>query len=186
MIKFMPGALGPNGKPQSGLATMHDGFALSFTEAEVEGKIEQFLQTMSRNEAIEIFGTLCNPGQWDYSRAKHELATSDWRKKLSRIAFSPFDTRYTIYDNAVAVHLRRRLSDHFFNRHNIGLVIGEAGQEISGNKWDAISCTDSLLQLNYFRRNGSPTLPSIFTKVTFSTQTSIIVGSTTHCLTYVP
>jgi predicted helicase len=67
--------------------------------------------------------------------------------------------RYTVYDKSVAVHLRRRLSDHFFNHQNFGLVLGEAGQEISGEDWDAVCCVDSILQLNYFRRNGSPTLP---------------------------
>jgi len=159
MLELMPGALGPNGKPQSGLATMHDGFALSFTATEVDDKVRQFLATNSRDEAKEVFGTLCNPQQWDYATAKRTLASPAWRKKLSQICFSPFDTRYTIYDKSVAVHLRRRLSDHFFNHENLGLVLGEAGQEISGDDWDAVSCVDSILQLNYFRRNGSPTLP---------------------------
>jgi len=159
ILELMPGALGPNGKPQSGLATMHDGFALSFTASEVENKVRQFLITSSRDEAKAIFGTLCNPSQWDYATAKQALASPEWRNKVSRICFSPFDTRFTVYDKSVAVHLRRRLSDHFFNRKNLGLVIGEAGQEISGDAWDAVSCVNSILQLNYFRRNGSPTLP---------------------------
>ena len=159
MLELMPGALGPNGKPQSGLATMHDGFALSFTANEVEEKVRRFLETTSRDEAKASFGTLCNPKQWDYATAKRTLASPAWREKVSRIRFSPFDTRYTVYDKSVAVHLRRRLSDHFFNHKNLGLVIGEAGQEISGDDWDAVSCVDSILQLNYFRRNGSPTLP---------------------------
>ena len=159
MLELMPDALGPNGKPQSGLATMHDGFALSFTANEVEEKVRRFLGTTSRDEAKAIFGTLCNPQQWDYATAKRTLASQGWREKVSRICFSPFDTRYTVYDKSVAVHLRRRLSDHFFNHKNLGLVIGEAGQEIGGDDWDAVSCVNSILQLNYFRRNGSPTLP---------------------------
>ena len=159
MLELMPYALGPNGKPQSGLATMHDGFALSFTANEVEEKVQRFLETTNRDEAKAIFGTLCNPQQWDYETAKRTLAFQAWREKASRICFSPFDTRYTVYDKSVAVHLRRRLSDHFFNHKNLGLVIGEAGQEIGGDDWDAVSCVNSILQLNYFRRNGSPTLP---------------------------
>ena len=159
MQELMPGALGPNGKPQSGLATMHDSFALSFSEDEVEDKVKRFLRTSNRKEAIEVFGTLCNPQQWDYAAAKKTLSSRTWRQRISRIWFSPFDIRYTVYDKAVAVHLRRRLSDHLFKRKNLALVIGEAGQEISGNEWDAVSCVDGILQLNYFRRNGSPTLP---------------------------
>ena len=159
MLELMPDTLGPNGKPQSGLATMHDGFALSFTASEVEEKVRRFLETTSRDEAKTIFGTLCNPQQWDYATAKRTLASQAWREKVSRICFSPFDTRYTVYDKSVAVHLRRRLSDHFFNHKNLGLVVGETGQEIGGDDWDAVSCVNSILQLNYFRRNGSPTLP---------------------------
>ena len=141
----MPGALGPNGKPQSGLATMHDGFALSFSDTEVEAKVRQFVKTTSREEAKELFGTLCNPQQWDYANAKQTLSSSKWQRKISNICFSPFDTRYTVYDKTVAVHLRRRLSDHFFNHENLGLVIGEAGKEISGDDWDAVSCVKSIL-----------------------------------------
>ena len=159
MLELMPDALGPNGKPQSGLATMHDGFAISFSANEVEEKVRRFLDTTSRDEAKAIFGTLCNPQQWDYAAAKRALASQTWHERVSRICFSPFDTRYTVYDKSVAVHLRRRLSDHFFNHKNLGLVIGEAGQEIGGDDWDAVSCVNSILQLNYFRRNGSPTLP---------------------------
>jgi hypothetical protein len=159
MHQLMPGALGPNGKPPSGLATMHDNFAASFTVDELKGKSRQFLATKSREEAKDVFGNLCNPQQWDYAVAKAALSGKSWQDKISTIYFAPFDTRYTVYDNAVAVHLRRRISDHLFGRKNLALVIGEAGQEISGDDWDAVSCVNGLLQLNYFRRNGSPTLP---------------------------
>jgi hypothetical protein len=159
LLELMPGVLGPNGKPQSGLATMHDNFALSFSVEELEEKIRTFVRTRNREEAKELFGTLCNPGQWDYAEAKKTLTGQSWRKKISRIWFSPFDQRQTVYDSSVAVHLRKRLSQHLFDRKNLALVVGEAGQEISGNDWDAVSCVDSILQLNFFRRNGSPTLP---------------------------
>ena len=157
--ELMPGALGPNRKPPSGLATMHDSFAISFSPEEVEGKVQALVNTASREEAKLKFGTLCNPGQWSYTDAKDVLSRSDWKKKLCRIHFAPFDIRYTIYDKSVCVHLRRRISDHLFGHANLALVVGEAGQEISGDEWDAVSCIDGLLQLNYFRRNGSPTIP---------------------------
>ena len=103
MIKFMPGALGPNGKPQVGSQQCMTVSALSFTEAEVEGKIEQFLQTMSRNEAIEILER-CAIQASGITQGRNTNLRRRIGVKLSRIAFSPFDTRYTIYDNAVAVH----------------------------------------------------------------------------------
>ena len=138
---------------------MHDGFALSFSVAELEDKIDRFISSSTREEAKQLFGTLCNPQQWDYTEARKILASGRWRWKISRIWVAPFDLRYTVYDRAVAVHLRRRLCGHFFKRQNIGLVIGGAGQEITGDEWDAVCCVDDILQLNYFRRNGSPTLP---------------------------
>lgn len=159
LLELMPGVLGPNGKPQSGLATMQDGFALSFSVKELEEKVERFLRTADREEARQVFGTLCNPQQWDYEEAKRVLASGEWRRKITRIGYSPLDFRYTVYDPAVAVHLRRRLSAHLFNRDNLCLVIGESGREVSGEQWDAVACVKGLLQLNYFRRNGSPTLP---------------------------
>ena len=39
------------------------------------------------------------------------------------------------------------------------MVVASAGQEISGDDWDGVFVIDGLHQLNFFRRNGSPTLP---------------------------
>jgi predicted helicase len=160
IVEMMPNIVGPNGAPQSGLATMHDAFAIGFTPAEVEHNVERFLSTKTRSEATELFGALCNPAQWDYAKAKAFLSTKRlWFDKVVAIAFSPFDTRYTVYDKNVAVHLRKRLTQHLHGRDNVALVAASAGQEVSGDEWDGAFCVNSSLQLNFFRRNGSPTFP---------------------------
>lgn len=159
MHEFMPGALGPNGKPPSGLATMHDNFAIGFSPENLKDNVRALLHTSNRNEAVVMFGNLCNPQQWDYAAATRKLGSTNWEKAITRLWVAPFDSRFTVYDTAVAVHLRRRLSDHFIGHRNLGFVVGEAGQEVGGGEWDSVSCVDSVLQLNYFRRNGSPTLP---------------------------
>jgi hypothetical protein len=160
VVDIMPEIVGPNGAPQSGLATMHDAFAVGFTRSDVERNIDRLVGTATRSEAAELFGALCNPAQWDYHRAKAFLSSRAlWEEDVTEIAFSPFDTRWTVYDRNVAVHLRKRLTRHLYRRDNVALVAASAGQEVSGDAWDGAFCVDGILQLNFFRRNGSPTFP---------------------------
>lgn len=73
-VTAMPDVLGPNGLPQSGLATMHDAFAVAFSVKELKRNIRDFLSTNDRSEALVRFGAMCNEGQWKYSAAKAFLA----------------------------------------------------------------------------------------------------------------
>lgn len=59
----------------------------------------------------------------------------------------------------MAVHLRAKLSFHLHGLENIALVTASSGQEVGGGDWDGVFCVNEVLQLNFFRRNGSPTLP---------------------------
>ncbi len=103
---------------------------------------------------------MCNEAQWNYGTAKSFLAIEkNWASKITTIAFSPLDQRHTIYDKNVAVHLRAKLSVHLYGRENIALVTASAGQEVGGGDWDGLFCVNEILQLNFFRRNGSPTFP---------------------------
>jgi predicted helicase len=119
-----------NGDPAPGILTTHDEFAISWTREDAIAKVERLLATNSEEEARSIW-RLCSQDQWNYERAKRELASGEWRERVAQILYRPFDVRWTVYDRNVAVHRRERVFDHFGDGNNIGLVLSrvvEAGE----------------------------------------------------------
>jgi len=113
--------MGENGKPAPGLVTTHDQFAISWTEAEARSKVEEFLATESEREARSLW-KLCGQDQWDYKRAKKELAEGDWEENLGPVLYRPFDIRWTIFDSNVAVHRRERVTTQLQAGPNLALI----------------------------------------------------------------
>jgi len=111
----------PLGDPAPGILTTHDSFAVAFTKKELIANIENFVSTEDEESARVKF-KLCTQSQWNYDKAKRELLETDWKSKIIPIAYRPFDTRYTIYDTNVAVHLRSRMTSHMLSGNNIALI----------------------------------------------------------------
>ena len=116
----LPAIFAPNGDPAPGIVTTHDDFAISWTPEEAAAKVERLLATSTEDEARELF-TLCSQSQWNYARAKQELADGAWRKRIVPILYRPFDVRWTVYDRNVAVHRRERVSNNLI-QPNLGLL----------------------------------------------------------------
>jgi predicted helicase len=110
-----------NNDPAPGIVTTHDQFAISWTEHEAKQKIQLFLQTPSEQAARAIW-KLCTQSQWNYSRAKRDLADQEWRNRITRILYRPFDVRWTVYDSNVSVHRRERIMSHMLAGENIALI----------------------------------------------------------------
>lgn len=106
----------PNGDPAPGIVTTHDEFAISWSRDESIKKVESLLATESEEEARDLF-RLCSQNQWQYHRAKQELADGQWQEKVIPILYRPFDIRWTVYDKNVAVHLRSRASANMLNEN---------------------------------------------------------------------
>lgn len=111
----------PNGDPAPGVVTTQDEFAISWTREEAIEKVERLLATSSETEARDLF-RLCSQSQWNYGRAKKELADGKWRQQVTPILYRPFDVRWTVWDSNVAVHRRERVFSHVVGRENIVLI----------------------------------------------------------------
>jgi len=118
----IPSLLSQNGDPAPGVVTTQDDFAISWSAEEAAQKVETLLHTDTEEEARLCF-RLCTQAQWNYKRAKEELADGSWRKRITPILYRPFDTRWTVYDRNVAVHRRERVSRHLIGGDNLALVV---------------------------------------------------------------
>ena len=134
----------PNGDPAPGIVTTHDEFAISWTPEEAAWKVERLLATNSEAEARELF-TLCSQDQWQYARAKRELADGAWRDKIVPILYRPFDVRWTVYDRNVAVHRRERMSDNVLGRANVSLIASRQ-RSVGSEGWSNAFATCDLIE----------------------------------------
>ena len=127
----IPKIFSPSGDPAPGIVTTHDQFAISWTRKEATAKVERFLATTSEEEAREIW-RLCSQDQWQYNRAKRELADDSWHGRLETILYRPFDLRVTVFDRNVAVHRRERVMRHMLAGPNCGLIATRQASVDSG------------------------------------------------------
>ena len=117
----IPEIFSRNGTPAPGIVTTHDQFAISWDAHEAASKVQQLLATSSESEA-RLLWRLCSQSQWQYDRAKQELANGSWRTQIEPILYRPFDTRATVFNSNVAVHRRERVMRHILAGENLGLI----------------------------------------------------------------
>ncbi|PXA89283.1 hypothetical protein DMC47_28820 [Nostoc sp. 3335mG] len=121
----------PNGRPAPGIVTTHDEFAISWSAADANQKVERLLATASEADARQLF-RLCSQSQWNYETTKIALADGAWRRTITPIAYRPFDYRYTVYNSHVAVHRRDRVMQHLYNHNNINLMLTGQTKDVVG------------------------------------------------------
>jgi hypothetical protein len=111
-----------NGAPAPGMVTTHDEFAISWTADEARRKVQTFLQTRDEGEARRLW-RLCSQSQWNYERAKKELASGAWRDQVVQVLYRPFDVRWTVMNPNVAVHRRERVMRHLLAGKNLAMIL---------------------------------------------------------------
>ena len=154
----LPDIFRPNGDPAPGIITCHDDFAIAWSKDEAISKVEWLLVSDTELEARQRF-RLCSQDQWHYASAKQALSDPSWHQHLTEILYRPFDTRWTVFNRHVAVHLRERVMRHMLAGKNLGLAIGKAGQVINQHTWDIVFCTRLITEFNLYRRGGNNLFP---------------------------
>lgn len=144
----IPAIFSPNGDPAPGIVTTHDQFAISWTPEEAAAKVERLLATASEDEARDQW-RLCSQNQWEYGRAKRELAKGLWRERIESILYRPFDIRTTVFDGNVAVHRRERVMRHMLAdpkaKQNLGLISCRQQSQV-GVEWSLCGVTRSIIE----------------------------------------
>ncbi len=125
---------------------------------EMKRKVQMLLQTRSEDEARMIW-KLCSQSQWNYERAKKELADGGWRDQVTPILYRPFDSRWTVFNPNVAVHRRERVMRHMLAGENLGIAVGRAGQVVGPEEWNIVFCADRITEYNLYRRGGNNLFP---------------------------
>ena len=140
----IPEIFSPNGTPAPGIVTTHDQFAISWDAQEAASKVERLLATSAESDARSQW-RLCSQSQWQYDRAKQELASGSWRDQIKPIQYRPFDVRTTVFNSNVAVHRRERVMRLMLSEDNIGLITCRQLSQ-AGNEWAHCGVTTTIME----------------------------------------
>lgn len=154
----VPDMFSPMGDPAPGMVSTHDDFAVSFTEHDAVAKVKRLLSTKNEKHARELF-RLCTQDQWNYGTAMEELPLVDIESALTYFTYRPFDTRWTLWNNNVAVHRRERVMKHMLES-NVAITVSRQAAVIGSPNFDAIMAVDRPVDFNFFRRGGEYVFPA--------------------------
>lgn len=145
----------------TGIFTAQDKITIHWTAEEVESTVTEFV-SLSEEDARERFNLPRDTENWKISSAQEDLRTHpDMKKQVVPILYRPFDWRFTWYSGKSGGFICRPrvVMRHMLMGENIGLSIGRAGQVVSPEEWDVVHVSDSLTDLNLFRRGGNCLFP---------------------------
>jgi hypothetical protein len=105
-----------------GFQTHRDGFAISFTEIEMRGKLAEFADKRTPDRELAHKYGLKSSGSWCLSDAR--TAARDGRATAPQIvAYRPFDDRWSEFSTLTIDRPRRELLGHVAGRDNLCLLV---------------------------------------------------------------
>ena len=110
----------------TGMASQQDDLAISFSAAEVAAKLRALTESESYEDLRGRY-RLCTTSQWSYEDARAWARTNEWRNSLGRVAYRPFDLRWSVLHKHVLTILRHRvMSQLSAGGKNVALVASRA------------------------------------------------------------
>ena len=77
---------------------------------------------------------------------------------ISKTLYRPFDVKFVIYDNKLLQRDLIKIQRNYF-RENIGLIICRQGIASNIDNWESITITNTMSDINMFRRGGGTNFP---------------------------
>ena len=146
----IPDIFRPNGDPAPGIVTTQDEFAISWTKDQAIKKVELFAKYRDSRRRTAFIWTMLSRSVAIYLGRR--LADGQWRQETEEIIYRPFDIRWTIFNQNIAVHRRERVMRHMLAGQNIGITIGRAGQVIDQGEWNIIFSLRNITEFNLYGR----------------------------------
>ncbi|KUK79599.1 MAG: Putative helicase, partial [Mesotoga prima] len=144
----------------SGIKTHRDHFVVDFDKEALINRIRLFVDPEIDDDAIrKIFGLKDNR-DWKLSEKRRRIMEDpDWKSKVIKILYRPFDFRWIFYHKDAVDFDRREIMSSMLNEENLMLAVGRAGSVVGGDVWDLCLVSDRILDNNIFRRGGSCNFP---------------------------
>jgi hypothetical protein len=115
----------------TGFSSRQDDLAIAFTEDELSKSIE-LLATSKSMQALQEQRAVCTTKHWDYDLARIFANSKKWKEKITRVAYRPFDFRWTVADRRIVPELREQVMSQLgVSKRHIGLISSRAVNDLS-------------------------------------------------------
>jgi predicted helicase len=143
-----------------GCFTSKDHFAIGFDAEALIENAKAFRDSVESNQALcERLGISIKEA-WDVTKARELIQKERMLDKFVRpILYRPFDYRLIFYHPSLVWSMSMPTMRHMLGGHNLALAIGRAGGAIDQGPWNIIICTNSITDLNLYRRGGNSLFP---------------------------
>ena len=157
----------------TGITTHRDHFVLDFDEDELRQRIKDFCNPDIPDVEVRHRYRLKDNRDWQMRSAREALEKIANREDFIRpCLYRPFDSRNLLYHDTMIDWPRADVMRHMLAAEglptfpallrpgaNLGLTVGRAGQVIDTGEWNIVLCTDTLTDVNLFRRGGQVLFP---------------------------
>lgn len=144
-----------------GIVTARDSFVIDFDKEDLESRIRIFKGQREDDEFIKVAYNLKDKPtfHWYVKETRQKLReVVNWQNYFTKILYRPFDERWIYYHPTVIERHREEVMQHMLPV-NLGLSVGRAGAVIGSKVWDIVFVSDSITDLNIFRRGGNQFFP---------------------------
>ncbi len=123
----------------TGIGTMGDGFAIAENAQELSKNMDILLTQSHTEDTLKAkFGLGKNYANWILQN-RSDLMKS--KLKPVQIAYRPFDTRVTYFDNRILWRWRYKIMRHYFSESQIGLLVSK---QVKDSDFAHVFVTDTL------------------------------------------
>lgn len=139
-----------------GITTSRDKFAYGFDRMQLERRITDFLDPQKSDDTVraQYFDTRSSgnrkagdTGDWRMSERRRALQKdSEWRKRIVRCLYRPFDSRFLFYHRDAVERGRWKVMEHML--HETNLAIATTRSVEIGRGFEHVLCTSIPMQLH--------------------------------------
>ncbi|MHC1737077.1 MAG: type ISP restriction/modification enzyme [Ignavibacteriaceae bacterium] len=158
-----------------GIVTSRDNFVIDFDRKKLEQRIRQFRDSGIDDETIKITYNLAENQSWKIKEQREKLRKDqDWKDKITKILYRPFDERWILYHDDMIERARREVMQHMLQK-NLAICVGRQFSVIGSNNYNIVFLSEGLVDLNLYRRGGELVFPLyLYPEKTEKRKTSIM------------
>ena len=107
-----------------GFQSHRDPFAIDIEYEILRKRIQKMRDEDISDQELAKLYSLKDNRDWQLSKVREQLrADKDWKHKIIKCAYRPFDTRWCYFNEVAMDYPRRELKQHVANKHNLCLNI---------------------------------------------------------------
>lgn len=143
-----------------GFQTHRDSFAIAFDRDVLTVRIKAVLDSRLSDQQLLQKYDLKESSGWQVANTRDKLRKKkDWKSRLIKCLYRPFDERYCYFSKVVIDRPRKKLKDHVAGKENICIGLGRQGLAVNDPIWYLVSISRFPVDANIFRRGGINVFP---------------------------